>query len=131
MLATGIPAVAGGLKSAIRLGLDQLGLPDNLIGLFLLNADWLYKEQKILSLLGIALLVVFVVFADLKRLVFKPLRIVGASFLLLISGFSAGLVGRSYLAQRVMLYRRRRFRLPTTCLIKNNHSIFSGSKKRL
>ena len=103
MLATGIPAVAGGLKSAIRLGLDQLGLPDNLIGLFLLNADWLYKEQKILSLLGIALFVVFVVFADLKRLVFKPLRIVGASFLLLISGFSAGLVGRSYLAQRVML----------------------------
>ena len=98
MLATGIPAVAGGLKNAIRLGLDQLGLPENLIGLFLLNADWLYREQKILSLLGIALLVVFVVFAGLNRLDFKPLKVFGASTLLLTLAFSAGLSGRSYLS---------------------------------
>jgi len=57
MLATGIPAVTGGLKSAVRQELQQLGLPASLIGLVQINGEWLYRQEKVLSLLGLALLV--------------------------------------------------------------------------
>lgn len=68
MLLTGIPSVAGGLKSAVRQELLAASLPVDLVALVNINAEWLYREEKVLSLLGLVLLVVLVVIRSLGLL---------------------------------------------------------------
>ena len=75
MLLTGIPTVAGGLKAAVRQELLAASLPSDLLSLVDLNGSWLYREEKVLSLLGLVLLVLLVVCRslDLLRLRVAPL----------------------------------------------------------
>ena len=61
MLATGIPTVVGGLKAAVRLELQRLGLPENLLQLVYLNGEWLYRMEKVLALEGLVFLALLVV----------------------------------------------------------------------
>jgi len=74
MLLTGIPTVAGGLKAAVRQELLAAALPSDLLALVDLNGSWLYRQEKVLSLLGLVLLVVLVVCRslDLLRLRVTP-----------------------------------------------------------
>ncbi|MFM2122824.1 MAG: C4-dicarboxylate transport protein, partial [Cyanobacteriota bacterium] len=115
MLATGIPAVTGGLKSAVRQELERLGLPANLIGLVQINGEWLYRQEKVLSLLGLALLVILVVSASLGalRLRLLPLLRGALAMVLLAVGLGGGshaLLARNlegtYRNDRLLLSRR-------------------------
>ncbi|NBW61802.1 MAG: hypothetical protein EBR33_00915 [Synechococcaceae bacterium WB4_1_0192] len=115
MLASGIPAVTGGLKSAVRLELQELGLPANLIGLVQINGEWLYRQEKVLSLLGLAVLVILVVCSSLGVLRFRPAPLLrgGAMLVLLSVGLGSGsraLLARnlagSYRNDQLLLARR-------------------------
>lgn len=117
MLSTGIPAVTGGLKSAVRQELQQLGLPANLIGLVQINGEWMYRQEKVLSLLGLALLVILVVSASLGALRFRlwPLLRGGVLLGLLAVGLGGG--SRALLARNLAgTYRNDQLLLnrPTT-----------------
>ena len=117
MLATGIPAVTGGLKSAVRQELQQLGLPANLIGLVQINGEWLYRQEKVLSLLGLALLVILVVSASLGVLRFRPWPMLRGGALLAALAIGLGGGSRALLARNLAgTYRNDRMLLsrPTT-----------------
>lgn len=101
MLATGIPAVTGGLKSAVRQELQQLGLPANLIGLVQINGEWLYRQEKVLSLLGLALLVILVVSASLGALRFRPAPLLRGGLLLALLAVGLGGGSRALLARNL------------------------------
>ena len=101
MLATGIPAVTGGLKSAVRQELQQLGLPANLIGLVQINGEWLYRQEKVLSLLGLALLVILVVSASLGALRFRPWPLLRGGVLLGVLALGLGGGSRALLARNL------------------------------
>jgi ABC-type amino acid transport substrate-binding protein len=68
MLATGIPTATGGIRVAIGRELVKAGLPLDLLGLVDVNGNWIYRVEKTLSLLGIALVVVFAVCGVAGRL---------------------------------------------------------------
>ena len=115
MLATGIPAVTGGLKSAVRQELHQLGLPANLIGLVQINGEWLYRQEKVLSLLGLALLVILVVSASLGVLRLRPWWLLRGSALLVTLAVGLGIGGRALLARNLAgTYRNDRILLSRT-----------------
>jgi Na+/H+-dicarboxylate symporter/ABC-type amino acid transport substrate-binding protein len=101
MLLTGIPTVAGGLKAAVRQELLAASLPIDLLSLIDLNGSWLYREEKVLSLLGLVVLVLLVVCRSLGllRLRAAPL-LVG---LLLSGGMALGLaaLSRTFLADQL------------------------------
>ena len=117
MLATGIPAVTGGLKSAVRQELQQLGLPASLIGLVQINGEWLYRQEKVLSLLGLALLVILVVSASLGVLRLRPWPLLRGGLLLAVLGLGLGGGSRALLARNLSgTYRNDRLLLSRTTL---------------
>jgi ABC-type amino acid transport substrate-binding protein len=117
MLATGIPAVTGGLKSAVRQELQQLGLPSSLIGLVQINGEWLYRQEKVLSLLGLALLVILVVSASLGALRLRPWRLLRGGVLLVVLALGLGGGSRALLARNLSgTYRNDRLLLSRTTL---------------
>lgn len=117
MLATGIPAVTGGLKSAVRQELQQLGLPSSLIGLVQINGEWLYRQEKVLSLLGLALLVILVVSASLGVLRLRPWRLLRGGVLLAVLALGLGGGSRALLARNLSgTYRNDRLLLSRTTL---------------
>lgn len=102
MLLTGIPTVAGGLKAAVRQELLAASLPADLLGLVDLNGSWLYREEKVLSLLGLVLLVILVVCRSLGLL---RLRLAPLLLGLVSSGaLAAGLGG---ISQRYLAFQLR------------------------
>ena len=120
MLATGIPAVTGGLKSAVRQQLQQLGLPASLIGLVQINGEWLYRQEKVLSLLGLALLVILVVSASLGVLRLRPWRLLRGGVLLTLLALGMGAGSRALLARNLSgTYRNDRVLLSRTTLEPN------------
>jgi len=117
MLATGIPAVTGGLKSAVRQELQQLGLPASLIGLVQINGEWLYRQEKVLSLLGLALLVILVVSASLGVLRLRPWPLLRGGALLAVLALGLGSGSRALLARNLSgTYRNDRVLLARTSL---------------
>lgn len=117
MLATGIPAVTGGLKSAVRQELQQLGLPASLIGLVQINGEWLYRQEKVLSLLGLALLVILVVSASLGALRLRLSPLLRGAVLLVVLALGLGGGSRSLLARNLSgTYRNDRLLLTRTSL---------------
>jgi ABC-type amino acid transport substrate-binding protein len=82
MLATGIPSLAGGLKSAFRIELMQAGLPLDLMNLVYVNSEWLYRFEKVLSLEGLVVLAILVVCHNHGLLRYRTLMLslgIGAS----------------------------------------------------
>lgn len=61
LFATGIPSVVGGIRSTIRLELVNAGLPEDLISVFFLNGEWIYRVEKTLAMLGMVAMVIAVV----------------------------------------------------------------------
>lgn len=101
MLFTGIPTVAGGLKAAVRQELLAASLPSDLLSLVDLNGSWLYREEKVISLLGLVLLVLLVVCRSLGLLRLRPVPLLlGLS---LCGGMALGLgeISRGFLAQQL------------------------------
>jgi len=96
MLATGIPTLAGGLKAAFRQELLQAGLPQDLMQLVYLNAEWLDRFEKVLSLEGLILLTLLVVCQTQGKLRWQPLRLgAGAAGSLLLGGLLGWGLNRS------------------------------------
>lgn len=61
LFATGIPSVVGGIRSTVRLELANAGLPEDLISVFFLNGEWIYRIEKTLAMLGMVAMVLAVV----------------------------------------------------------------------
>jgi Na+/H+-dicarboxylate symporter len=66
MLATGIPGSIGGIRSVVRQELAAAALPENLLNIFFLNTEWIYRSEKTLSLIGLIVLVLCIV-AEIGR----------------------------------------------------------------
>lgn len=58
--ATSMPALVGGLRAAVRDGLKRAALEEDLISVVVVHADWIYRLEKTLSLLGIVVLAIAV-----------------------------------------------------------------------
>lgn len=101
MLLTGIPTVAGGLKAAVRQELLAAALPTDLIALVDLNGNWLYRGEKVLSLLGLVLLVVMVVCRSLGLLRLRPLRLGLGLLLSLLLALALGHGSTAVLARQL------------------------------
>ncbi len=99
MLATGIPTATGGIRVAIGRELVKAGLPLDLLGLVDVNGNWIYRVEKTLSLLGIALVVAFAVCGVAGRLRARAGRLAATAALVgvLALGLVAG--GRATLAR--------------------------------
>jgi Na+/H+-dicarboxylate symporter/ABC-type amino acid transport substrate-binding protein len=84
-LAIGVPSVMGGLKAAIREGLRLQGLPLDLLQVVDLTGVWLYRFEKVMTVLGLITLALLVAtaLAGKLRLRLPPL--------LLGLGLAAGL----------------------------------------
>lgn len=102
MLLTGIPTVAGGLKAAVRQELLAASLPSNLLSLVDLNGSWLYREEKVLSLLGLVLLALLVVCRSLGLLRLRP-----APLLLGLSLTAALAIGLGQSGERLLAHQLR------------------------
>lgn len=61
LFATGVPSVVGGIRSTVRLELLNAGLPEDLISVFFLNGEWIYRVEKTLAMLGMVAMVLAVV----------------------------------------------------------------------
>lgn len=78
MLMRAIPATASGIKVVMRQELLALGLPIDLLQIVYINAEWLYRFEKVLSLEGLVVLAVLVYAQAVGVLKPKPLLGLGA-----------------------------------------------------
>jgi len=125
MLATGIPTLAGGLKAAFRQELLQAGLPQDLMQLMYLNAEWLYRFEKVLSLEGLMLLTLLVVCQSQGKLRWQPLRLVaGATGTLLLGSLLGWGLNRSLASGLQGQYRNDQ-------LLLNLQPLLAGPAPRL
>jgi Na+/H+-dicarboxylate symporter len=66
----------GGGQAALLIELPRLGLPVNLISIYLINAQWLLRISEPLSLVS-TITVAFLLFASMTgRLIFRPVRMI-------------------------------------------------------
>lgn len=77
MLATGIPGSIGGIRSVVRQELAEASLPENLINIFFLNTEWIYRTEKTLSLIGLIVLVLIIVATTTGTIRLHKLRFIG------------------------------------------------------
>lgn len=61
LFASGIPTVVSGIRTTIRLELVNAGLPEDLISVFFINGEWIYRVEKTLAMLGMVAMVLAVV----------------------------------------------------------------------
>lgn len=101
MLLTGIPTVAGGLKAAVRQELLAASLPSDLLALVDLNGSWLYREEKLLSLLGLVLLVLLAVCRSLGLLRLRLLPLLLGLSLSAALALGVGHSGERFLAHQL------------------------------
>jgi len=88
MLATGIPGTSGGLRSVVRQELAHLGLPEDLIGLTFVNADWIFRLEKTLSLLGLVAVTLLVASHAIGRVRLRPVALAAALFVTAAAAFA-------------------------------------------
>lgn len=77
MFMTGVPALVGGLRSAVRDELKRAALEEDLVNVVVLHADWIYRLEKTLSLLGIVVMAVAIAGHARGRLRVRVPRLVG------------------------------------------------------
>lgn len=88
----------GGLQAALLIELPRLGLPVHLVSFYLLNSQWLLRISDPLTLIGTTT-VALLLFASMKRrLVFRPVRILGTSLLAVAFAVTLGVAGNRLLA---------------------------------
>lgn len=71
-LAIGIPSVMGGLKTAVREGLQLQGLPLDLLQVLDLAGVWIYRFEKLMTVLGLLTMALLVVTVAAGRLRLRP-----------------------------------------------------------
>lgn len=100
MLITGIPTAVAGVKAVIRQELLRQGLPINLLELVYLNAEWIYRFEKVLSLLGLVVLAVLVYYLSCGGLQLRWQRVLTRLLpsLLASAGLGAALMAAGHAA---------------------------------
>ncbi len=77
MLATGVPGSIGGIRSVVRQELAAASLPENLLNIFFLNTEWIYRSEKTLSLIGLIVLVLCIVGVTTNTIRLRKRRLIG------------------------------------------------------
>ena len=98
MLLTAIPAAVSGLKAVIRQELQVHGLPLDLLQLFYINGEWLYRFEKVLSLESLVVLAVLVYAHAVGAIHFKPIGLLGSLLLSLLVMLGLGSTARTQLS---------------------------------
>ena len=98
MLLTAIPAAVSGLKAVIRQELQVHGLPLDLLQLFYINGEWLYRFEKVLSLESLVVLAVLVYAHAVGAIHFKPIGLLGSLLLSLLVMLGLGSAARTQLS---------------------------------
>ncbi|MCF8141407.1 MAG: cation:dicarboxylase symporter family transporter [Cyanobium usitatum Tobar12.5m-G36] len=98
MLLTAIPAAVSGLKAVIRQELQVHGLPLDLLQLFYINGEWLYRFEKLLSLESLVVLAVLVYAHAVGAIHFKPIGLLGSLLLSLLVMLGLGSAARTQLS---------------------------------
>lgn len=98
MLLTAIPAAVSGLKAVIRQELQVHGLPLDLLQLFYINGEWLYRFEKVLSLESLVVLSVLVYAHAVGAIHFKPIGLLGSLLLSLLVMLGLGSAARTQLS---------------------------------
>lgn len=75
--ATSMPALVGGMRAAVRDGLKRAALEEDLISIVVVHADWVYRLEKTLSLLGIVVIAVAIAGHSRGRLRLRVPRLLG------------------------------------------------------
>lgn len=89
LLPAAVASSAAGNQTAILQALPRAGLPANLISIYLVNTQWIFRFSDPLSLLGMTV-IAFVLYGSMTgRLRFHPMR--AAAFLLVAAGVSTAL----------------------------------------
>jgi Na+/H+-dicarboxylate symporter/ABC-type amino acid transport substrate-binding protein len=98
MLLTAIPAAVSGLKAVIRQELQAHGLPLDLLQLVYINAEWLYRFEKVLTLEGLVVLAALVYARAMGAIRLKPLALMGSLLLQLLVMLGLGSAARTQLS---------------------------------
>jgi len=98
MLLTAIPAAVSGLKAVIRQELQVHGLPLDLLQLFYINGEWLYRFEKVLSLESLVVLAVLVYAHAVGVIHFKPIGLLWSLLLSLLVMLGLGSAARTQLS---------------------------------
>lgn len=98
MLVTGIPTTVAGMKAVIRQELLRQGLPLPLLELVHLNGEWLYRFEKVLTLLGLVALAVLVYFLSARALRWRPRPLLAGLAAALLTTAPLLIAGRHWLA---------------------------------
>ena len=98
MLLTAIPAAVSGLKAVIRQELQVHGLPLDLLQLFYINGEWLYRFEKVLNLESLVVLAVLVYAHGVGAIHFKPIGLLGSLLLSLLVMLGLGSAARTQLS---------------------------------
>ncbi len=98
MLVTGIPTTVAGMKAVIRQELLRQGLPQPLLELVYLNGEWLYRFEKVLTLLGLVALAVLVYFLSALALRWRPRPLLAGLAAALLTTAPLLIAGRHWLA---------------------------------
>ena len=98
MLLTAIPAAVSGLKAVIRQELQVHGLPLDLLQLFYINGEWLYRFEKVLSLESLVVLAVLVYAHAVGVIHFKPIVLLWSLLLSLLVMLGLGSAARTQLS---------------------------------
>ena len=115
MLATGIPGSIGGIRSVVRQELAAAALPENLLNIFFLNTEWIYRSEKTLSLIGLIVLVLCIVAVTTNTLRLQKRRLIGTLAITLsigtalsfgVYGLLSNTLAGSYKKDQVLLSRQ-------------------------
>ena len=98
MLLTAIPAAVSGLKAVIRQELQVHGLPLDLLQLFYINGEWLYRFEKVLSLESLVVLAVLVYAHAVGVIYFKPIGLLWSLLLSQLVMLGLGSAARTQLS---------------------------------
>ena len=98
MLLTAIPAAVSGLRAVIRQELQAHGLPLDLLQLFYINGEWLYRFEKVLSLESLVVLAVLVYAHAVGVIQFKPIAQLGSLLLSVFVMLGLGSAARTQLS---------------------------------
>jgi Na+/H+-dicarboxylate symporter/ABC-type amino acid transport substrate-binding protein len=132
MFGTAVPALVGGLRAAVREGLKGAALEEDLIGIVVMHADWMYRLEKAISFLGIVVVSVAIAGHARGKLRFRAPRLLGGLALvgLLATGIGVGV--KALLARNLAgSYRNDERLLKRQPLVKASRAVTAVAREEM
>ena len=98
----------GGAQAALLMELPRLGLPVNLLSVYLINAQWLLRISEPLSLIGTITVSFLLVASMTSCLVFRPLRVIAFGSIAAIVAIVLGMTCHHFLSLSLQGYSNSR-----------------------